>query len=384
MLREKKGITLIALVITIIVLLILAGVTIATLFGDNGVLTKAQQAVNEYNKGASDEQIKLSTIEQWMNQYETGEEIDLNEIINLRGIYEITVLNSEATLDCIRENNGELYREKIKVYKDSEEIEILESRKVSELEEIAVPIYLMLIGQEDEMQIIGEIDENNLRVMYNNNLYIITMEENEDAMTMKISKDTMEVVEPEDINDWLYRIEDNNTVTITGYRGEDTEIVIPNYINSIPVKRIEPTYQDGSGLWGDGSKYSFLDSSKCTANGYGWRNTTVTKISVSEGIEELGKKVFWGLSGVTEIKLPNSLKKIEQSVFGYMVPSTSCIINIPINVTEVEGGIFGDSSTVISHNLIVNIEAEEIPTQWNQTWMGVANEDKVQVNLGVK
>ena len=40
-LKESKGITLIALVITIIVLLILAGVTIATLTGDNGILTKA-------------------------------------------------------------------------------------------------------------------------------------------------------------------------------------------------------------------------------------------------------------------------------------------------------------------------------------------------------
>ena len=38
--KSKKGVTLIALVITIIVLLILAGVTIATLTGDNGILTK--------------------------------------------------------------------------------------------------------------------------------------------------------------------------------------------------------------------------------------------------------------------------------------------------------------------------------------------------------
>ena len=36
--RKEKGITLIALVITIIVLLILAGVVIATLTGDNGIL----------------------------------------------------------------------------------------------------------------------------------------------------------------------------------------------------------------------------------------------------------------------------------------------------------------------------------------------------------
>ncbi len=42
--RKNKGITLIALVITIIVILILAGVSINTLFGDNGLLTKADEA----------------------------------------------------------------------------------------------------------------------------------------------------------------------------------------------------------------------------------------------------------------------------------------------------------------------------------------------------
>ena len=42
--RDNKGITLIALVITIIVLLILAGVSIAMLTGENGILTQAQRA----------------------------------------------------------------------------------------------------------------------------------------------------------------------------------------------------------------------------------------------------------------------------------------------------------------------------------------------------
>ena len=42
--KRMSGITLIALVITIIVLLILAGVTVATLTGDNGILTKASSA----------------------------------------------------------------------------------------------------------------------------------------------------------------------------------------------------------------------------------------------------------------------------------------------------------------------------------------------------
>ena len=44
--KNQKGITLIALVVTIVVLLILAGVAIAMLRGDNGILTKATKAAS--------------------------------------------------------------------------------------------------------------------------------------------------------------------------------------------------------------------------------------------------------------------------------------------------------------------------------------------------
>ena len=58
--REQKGITLIALVITIIVLLILAGVSIAMLTGENGILTKATQSTKETAKGEAVEAVKLA------------------------------------------------------------------------------------------------------------------------------------------------------------------------------------------------------------------------------------------------------------------------------------------------------------------------------------
>ena len=60
-LRNKKGITLIALVITIIVLLILAGVTIATLTGENGILTKATES-KERTTQATAEEMPYETI----------------------------------------------------------------------------------------------------------------------------------------------------------------------------------------------------------------------------------------------------------------------------------------------------------------------------------
>ena len=55
LINSKKGITLISLVITIIVLLILAGVSIATLTGENGLLERSTQAVTENKKAEAKE-----------------------------------------------------------------------------------------------------------------------------------------------------------------------------------------------------------------------------------------------------------------------------------------------------------------------------------------
>ena len=55
--KSDRAITLIALVITIIVLLILAGVSIATLAGDNGILTRANDSKVE-SRGATVEELK--------------------------------------------------------------------------------------------------------------------------------------------------------------------------------------------------------------------------------------------------------------------------------------------------------------------------------------
>ena len=58
--RNQKGITLIALVITIIVLLILAGVSIAMLTGNNGILTQANNSKSETAKAEAVEKINLT------------------------------------------------------------------------------------------------------------------------------------------------------------------------------------------------------------------------------------------------------------------------------------------------------------------------------------
>ena len=66
--KKSKGITLIALVITIIVLLILAGVSIAMLTGQNGILTQAQKAKTETENAAANEAGILSDYETKINE----------------------------------------------------------------------------------------------------------------------------------------------------------------------------------------------------------------------------------------------------------------------------------------------------------------------------
>ena len=73
-LKKNRGITLIALVITIIVLLILAGVSIAMLTGQNGILTQAQNAKNRTEEAQAEEQNRLNEYENKINQYLKGED----------------------------------------------------------------------------------------------------------------------------------------------------------------------------------------------------------------------------------------------------------------------------------------------------------------------
>lgn len=75
--NNQKGITLVALVITIIVLLILAGITIAALSGDNGILTNASKARQETALGEAKDMIALAVNES-INAYYSETYLDEN------------------------------------------------------------------------------------------------------------------------------------------------------------------------------------------------------------------------------------------------------------------------------------------------------------------
>lgn len=101
-LREDKGITLIALVITIIVLLILAGVSIASLTGDSGILKKAQTAGEKTKEATAIEKVQIAIL----GSYNEKGEIDIETFKNnlkqtegVVGVENITELPATLTVD---------------------------------------------------------------------------------------------------------------------------------------------------------------------------------------------------------------------------------------------------------------------------------------------
>ena len=111
--KNAKGITLIALVITIIVLLILAGVTIVMLTGDNGILTKARTAQTTNDEETAKEQIKIAV----MGSYGKDGELNYDDLkqnlgqIGITGLPDTASYPLKVTLDGVKatiKENGEV------------------------------------------------------------------------------------------------------------------------------------------------------------------------------------------------------------------------------------------------------------------------------------
>ena len=100
--KNTRGITLIALVITIVVLLILAGITIAALSGDNGILTRAKEAKEKTELAQKEEEKNLSNMENILNNATNFNNIK-TEDTNPAGAMptNVTILESDANKGII-------------------------------------------------------------------------------------------------------------------------------------------------------------------------------------------------------------------------------------------------------------------------------------------
>ena len=114
--KANRGITLIALVITIIVLLILAGVTITTLTGDNGLLIKAGDARNTSEKAGEKERIQMEVAGAYdLTGKLVASQVEENIRNNIKDITNVTATAKEGTEEKffpvkVTYNNGHKYQ----------------------------------------------------------------------------------------------------------------------------------------------------------------------------------------------------------------------------------------------------------------------------------
>ena len=302
-LENKNGITLIALVVTIVVLLILAGVSISLILDNNGIIQRSKDAKREYGQARENEQADLNNASSWID----------------------SVVNEP------------------------------------------------------------------------------------------------EIVEPEDIKEWIYTEEDDGTITLNCYKGKNTKVIIPNSVNGKSVKIVKnKTYAH--------IYMKILDTiwsrdicSDETIRGYYQLQKTIKEVAITKGVEEIGEFAFVGSSVLNKITVPDSVTIIGRQAFAdctalsnIVIPNHTisigdeafynCIsladIIIPESVTSIGDGAFEDctsltnitipeSVTIMGQGVFYGIPSITVSVPfkegektegWNENWNSTDNDCTITIN----
>lgn len=190
--NKQRGITLIALVVTIIVLLILAGVTIAAISGDNGILQNAARAKEESEKAEIIEQIRLDITDKQIENQGTINEDEFYEILRKYG----TVSSDETILTTTKGN------------------------------------YEILISEIYNLELTDSFNSNTVNITFRNN--ILSLEANENTKDFNIISSKLNYIEIEKKTniDSQYRIcllgDDDNFVHLLFHPGQGIKVYETN------------------------------------------------------------------------------------------------------------------------------------------------------------
>ena len=326
--KENKAITLIALVITIIVLLILAGVTITALSGDNGILTNASRA-----KYATE----LSQYKEELERYK-GEK--LLENISFE---EESLISSENTLDYNTKPEGETgniynvitslkgsnFAGKLEVIKgelllnsqNKTEIEVAQSvgiavnpYEIIEGELISSEGNLLLMDSTGTLRIpetVTSIGEGAFADLEGLKTIIIPGTVKEIKMNaFRGNKDLETVIMEEGVE----------SIGVSAFQGcaNLKNVTMPQSLKDI---KDQAFYADPN------LKQITVPSGVKTVGAYCFSGDTgLTKVIFENGVEELQNRVFEGCTELSQIEIPESIKSIKNAVF------TGCINLETINI----------------------------------------------------
>lgn len=384
--KNNQGITLIALVITIIVLLILAGVSIAMLTGQNGILTQAQNSklvttqakVNEMTELAIGSlrtenlndtskitpQLVASQINKENNRTDVtassttfpSDMIFADEGMKSTVNIDLTV-GKQNSNDNNNNNTSSLYPENIDESKIAPE-------ELFDFEPITESVATSKVASTDEN---ANLPQKEARITGIKTKYC-TAEETNYKINYTGITDTLVIPYQVKIGEEMYKVTEVN-LYVKGI--EHLEYIQPSNLPDIQniiypntVKTLKIT--DGADVW----------------------NKNIERVVLSKNITEIPENYFSNGSKIKEIELPSNLEKIGKSSFFYCEALES--IMIPDNVKTIEKMAFYQCTTLSSITLPSNIQnLEEAAFYWctnlsSVTYKGATYTSKSELESALK
>ena len=353
-LRKTNGITLIALIITIVVLVILAGVVIMAINGNGGILNNANKVAEKYNSKASEEEELIGTLENKLKEY-TGEKSDqpTKEPTNVE-YFSWTTTETEATITGfsdagrVKYNAGEITELVIPSEYNGLSVTTIKGGAFSNctgLTEVFIPKSIIEAGSYGGPIFYGC-----------SNIKKVTFEEG----TTKIQDYIMSYCTG------LTEINIPNSVTAIGTGAFSeckslTELAIPSGIDTIGGRSF-------SGC--SGATKIDIPESVTTIKGGAFSNCTgLTEVFIPKSIIEAGSyggPIFYGCSNIKKVTFEEGMTKIPDYIMGSCAGLIEVII--PDSVKTIGTYAFYGCTNLTT----VNFRGTE--AQWNAISIGSSNE----------
>ena len=332
---KENGITLVALVITIIVLLILAGVTISYISG--GIIDKTKVAIKDYENADNRQQGAIDDIGEY-----NKEGIDLEPIYNEEGVedniaptdlFEYEIINDGSIASSYmqnlptktakitginpnyieRQNLG--YREWYYKIKYDGITDVLVIPYQVELDENGK------VTENGEMYKITEVDLSVRGYSYGTNNYY---GKSFPSIKKVIYPNTVEKVDKKENIDFI----DFANVQ------QPSEIILSKKLTNI-----------GKGFFSNTSIESIeIPEGVNNINDYTFSQSSIRNITIPNGVTNIGNYAFYGCEALTSITIPNSVTNIGDSAFLNCTSLTN--IEIPNSVTNIGNSTFSKCTSL--------------------------------------
>lgn len=363
--KQNKGITLIALVITIIILLILAGVSIATITGDNGVLNKAAQAKEDNEFAAVKEAIKLAATEHTSYLYDNTTDVNSKKSFN-EWLLDKGYIDTNNVFDVEKLTGQKMTTGKGDPTSGCDIYTITEEEKTGKVAALDTPsqvithtkvYYIYYYNTEGYQQYIDtvELGEKRDTKVYEEGVFKIT----EDGLL-------------DFIDDYAYNTEDKI------FTFPQNSLEIPETVHNIQVKEIRPYF-----LFSVRGIKKVTIKAKIDSIGYmGFASSKdLEEIELPDGLKSIDCCAFADSENLKSVKIPNTVTNIEDSAFIYCDKLTN--IELSSKLEKIGGLAFGYCKSLQSITIpasVNNIDVEE--ARYDAIFKGCTNLKEVNIKKG--